>query len=64
MYLGDLAVGAIIFHARFGIGRVSRRDEACVIVKCGNRRYKMAYNAKVAVWCVPDVGVYTQPMAA
>jgi hypothetical protein len=68
MYLGDLGVGSIIFHARWGIGRVSRRDETCVIVKCGTRRHKMAYNEKVAVWSIPvaaaAVAVYPAALAA
>lgn len=64
MYVGDLGVGAIIFHARWGICRVTRRDETCVIVKCGTKRHKLAYNDKVAVWCVPQVSACTQQLAA
>lgn len=50
MYLGELNIGAIIFHARWGIGRVARRDETCVVVKFGTHRRKLAYNDRVAVW--------------
>ena len=55
MYVGELSVGTIIFHARWGLGRVSRRDEACVIAKFGTRRHKLAYNDRVAVWAVAEV---------
>lgn len=64
MYVGELAVGAIVFHARWGICRVSRRDDTCVIVKCGTRRHKLAYNDRVAVWCVQQSSVCTQLLAA
>ena len=64
MYVGELPLGAIIFHAKWGICRVTRRDEACVIVKCGTRRHKLAYNDKVAVWCVQEQGLCTAAKAA
>lgn len=64
MYVGELPVGAVVFHAQWGILRINRRDESCVIAKCGTRRHKLAYNDRVAVWCVPEVGVYTMAKAA
>lgn len=60
MYLGELGVGSIIFHARWGIGRVARRDETCVVCRFGTHRRKLAYNDKVAVWAVPEEATETQ----
>ena len=60
MYLGELGVGAIIFHARWGIGRVARRDETCVVCRFGTHRRKLAYNDKVAVWARLSEGVGTE----
>lgn len=54
MRVGDLHAGAIVFHARWGLGRVVRVEEAYAIGKFGMpgawRRHKLAMNDEVAVW--------------
>jgi hypothetical protein len=60
MYLGELAVGAIFLHAQWGIGRVRRRDETCVIGQFGTHRRKLAYNDRVAVWAIEQGQANTQ----
>lgn len=54
IHVGSLAVGAILFHARFGLGRVQQRRDTYVLVKFGTRRHKLSYADRVAVWAVPQ----------
>jgi hypothetical protein len=63
MYLGELAVGAIFLHAQWGIGRVRRRDETCVIGQFGTHRRKLAYNDRVAVWAIEQAGAQANTQA-
>lgn len=64
MYLGELHAGAVIFHANFGIGRVVRLAETCVICKFASGRRKLAHNAKVAVWAMAGAADAALPLAA
>lgn len=66
MYVGELCAGAIIFHARWGLGRVVRMDEACAVTKFGTRRHKLAMNDTVAVWATHATmeAAVALPMAA
>lgn len=50
MYVGDLYAGCIVFHARWGLGRIVRVTDTCAIAKFGTRRHKLAMNDTVAVW--------------
>lgn len=50
MYVGELCAGAVIFHARWGLGRVVRVADAYAVTKFGTRRHKLAMNDTVAVW--------------
>lgn len=53
MRVGETCVGAIVLHTRWGLGRVVRFDERCVVVKFADGwRHKVAYNDHVAVWVV------------
>ena len=56
MYVGDLCVGMIVFHAKWGLGRVVRVDSAYVVTRHGKRRHKLAMNDSVAVWVASGAG--------